>query len=329
MIYDIAVFGDCIQDIFILSDSRVLNIKDKGVVPKKYLAYEYGEKIGVNDLKLDLGGSACNSAVAMRNIGCRVNMASVLGDDFYSKKILKELKDKKVSRSFIVREKDKEAGLSFILLGPDRDRSILVYRTKSDYSRIKFKKVFTLSKSIYIADVNRYSKKVLKEILYFANKTKKPLYINPSAFQIENDRTMLKKLVSSSEIFFSNVEEAKKILGYNGKDIKEILKKFKKMGANIVVVTDGKKGAYCYNGEKFFKSGIYPAERVDATGAGDSFAATFVAMHRKGFDIEDCLKFATINSASVISVYGAQKGLLKLTELNKRFKKGKVKVREI
>jgi ribokinase len=53
-----------------------------------------------------------------------------------------------------------------------------------------------------------------------------------------------------------------------------------------------------------------PAPPVDRTGAGDSFASTFVAALIKGNSIEGALQWAPINSMSVVQKVGAQAGLL-------------------
>ncbi|MDD5731808.1 MAG: carbohydrate kinase family protein [Patescibacteria group bacterium] len=325
MLYDIAVIGDCVQDTFILARSKI--IKEKKDL--KYLSYLYGEKIGIDELKYDLGGSACNAGVAMKKMGIKNAMVSMLGDDMYSREVVEELKRKKVGTSFLVKQKNKNLGRSFILLGVDRDRTILTFRPENDYKRMRLKKVFLFSKGFYIAGITRYSKIILPDIYKHILKTKKPLYMNPSIYQIENDLPILKRLISRTKILCLNVEEAKNILKIKKRiDIKELLKKIKNLGTEIIVITDGRKGSYVYDGKTFYKSGIYPSKRVDTTGAGDSFAGTFVAMHKKGYNIEDCLKLASINSANVVSVYGAQKGLLGEREILKRYNKNKVRVKK-
>ena len=45
---------------------------------------------------------------------------------------------------------------------------------------------------------------------------------------------------------------------------------------------------------------------VDTTGAGDLFAAGFLAGHSEGRDVEDALRMGAIAAAEVISHYGAR-----------------------
>lgn len=51
---------------------------------------------------------------------------------------------------------------------------------------------------------------------------------------------------------------------------------------------------------------------VEQTGAGDAFAAGFVAMQMKGKSIEESLKFGLRESESVLGAFGAKNNLLKL-----------------
>lgn len=327
--HDILAVGNCVKDIFILSHPKLLGRCDRKNKTTKFLSFPYGEKIGVERVYHDLGGEACNAAVAMSKMRTKVAMAAVVGDDTYSREVLWELKKRKIGFRFIAREKGNNLGTSFILLGPDRDRSILAYRTSNDFSKIRIKKLLKRSNSVYLAGINKHSKVLEKDILEYIKRTGKKLYVNPSSYQIEKRSAMLKKLFKLTSAVAVNVEEAQKILKTRKRDIKELLKGIKKMGPELVIITDSKKGAYTYDGKRFLRSGIYPSKRIDTTGAGDAFFSTFVAFYRKDYDMEKCLKLAAINSASVVSVYGAQTGLLGSHKLFERLGRGKVKVRKI
>jgi sugar/nucleoside kinase (ribokinase family) len=81
------------------------------------------------------------------------------------------------------------------------------------------------------------------------------------------------------------------------------------------VITDGSKGSYVYDGQKFLSCGIMPIEAYERTGAGDAFGTGFLAAIIKGKSLEEALLWGTANSASVISFVGPQKGLLNEQEM--------------
>jgi sugar/nucleoside kinase (ribokinase family) len=74
-----------------------------------------------------------------------------------------------------------------------------------------------------------------------------------------------------------------------------------------VVITRGPSGAVAIRDGERFEIEAEPIERVvDTTGAGDLFAAGFLAGHVQGRSIEQCLRIGAIAAAEVISHYGAR-----------------------
>lgn len=74
-----------------------------------------------------------------------------------------------------------------------------------------------------------------------------------------------------------------------------------------LVVTCGAEGAHAMKaGEHAYVPAEPVARVVDTTGAGDLFAAGFLAGHVKGRPLAECLKLGAICAAEVISHYGAR-----------------------
>lgn len=75
----------------------------------------------------------------------------------------------------------------------------------------------------------------------------------------------------------------------------------------VLVVTRGAQGAVALsNGERAEVAAEPVAKVVDTTGAGDLFAAGFLAGHTKGDDLQTCLRRGAIAAAEIISHYGAR-----------------------
>lgn len=210
MKYDITVIGDCVHDTFIFAKSKL--ILDRRNKKQRYLGYIYGDKVNIEGLYSDLGGSACNAAVAMRLLGAKTTLVSMLGDDMYSKEASDRLRKRKVGTSFLYKEGGKDMGLSFILLGVDGDRTILTYRANNDFEKIYLRKIYKVSRSYYIAGINRYSKILVKSVLANAIRYNKKIYVNPSAYQIKFGLPILKKIFKHAEIVIMNLEEARDVL---------------------------------------------------------------------------------------------------------------------
>ncbi len=105
--------------------------------------------------------------------------------------------------------------------------------------------------------------------------------------------------------------------------MERLLVELRNRGPNIVVITDGKNGAYCFDGKTAWHCPAYPDPKppLERTGAGDSFASTFSSYILLGYSPEDALLRAAINSMSVVQCIGAQEGLLSQEEIERWLKK--------
>jgi ribokinase len=66
---------------------------------------------------------------------------------------------------------------------------------------------------------------------------------------------------------------------------------------------------------------MYPGEVVERTGAGDAFAAGFLAAAQRAQGLPDSMLWGSINASSVVSHIGSQAGLLKKDEMEEFLKK--------
>ena len=108
------------------------------------------------------------------------------------------------------------------------------------------------------------------------------------------------------------MDEAERILGLSTLGITELLKRMRELSPEIVVITDGPKGAYVFDGKNMWHQSAYPDPKppYERTGSGDAFSSTVVAALALDKDLPTALSWGAINSMSVVQQVGAQKGLL-------------------
>ena len=100
-----------------------------------------------------------------------------------------------------------------------------------------------------------------------------------------------------------------------------MLKKLKIRDYQVIVITDGKHGAYAYDGNQFYLCPVFDGPVVSTLGAGDAFASTFcAALERNRLDIGRSLMYASVNSAGAVSEFGATQGLLTFDEIEEKLK---------
>lgn len=78
------------------------------------------------------------------------------------------------------------------------------------------------------------------------------------------------------------------------------------LARRVVVVTSGADGAVVHAGDDTHHHPGFDVESVDATGAGDAFAAGFIATVRRGGDLDRALEYANACGALTASREGAR-----------------------
>ena len=122
----------------------------------------------------------------------------------------------------------------------------------------------------------------------------------------------LNTLYSLCDGLFINNEDYANLVNHSEKDPKEIL--FEN-GCDFICITDGSKGATCYTKDNVYKADSIKTEVVDSTGAGDSFAGTFIFGLQQGYSYEKCLKLASVAGSYACTAVGGQAACCTLDEL--------------
>ncbi|HEX8223600.1 MAG TPA: adenosine kinase, partial [Allosphingosinicella sp.] len=126
------------------------------------------------------------------------------------------------------------------------------------------------------------------------------------SFCIERHRDSFNALIDSGrlDILFANEAEIVSLTGEEGFDEAVAATAAR---VKVLVVTRGEKGAVAVEGGEAAQVAAEPVERiVDTTGAGDLFAAGFLAGRAQGRSNADSLRMGAIAAAEVISHYGAR-----------------------
>ena len=321
--YDVITVGSATVDVFARTRfSELIKIIDpKGETD--LLAFPSGTKILIDELEFTTGGGGTNSAVALSRLGHKVGFVGKLGTGTNSDFILNDLKKEKID--LICSRGKGHSGYSVILDTLEHDRTILTYKGINDElsnKDISYKKIKT--KWFYFSAMLEESFHTLEKLAEFAQQHKIKVAFNPSSYLAEKGISHLKYLLSRTELLVLNKEEAGLLVG---KDTMEgLLLKLKGLGPRIVVITDGKKELYVINESFIYIALPPPVKIVDATGAGDAFAASFLSGILRKNDIEFAIKLGVANAQSVVSHYGAKNILLKFEEAIKGIKKLKIKI---
>lgn len=318
--YDVITIGSATVDAFAKTHSELVKIRTEKS-SETLICYPSGSKILIQNLQFLTGGGGTNTAVSFARLGLRTAYLGHLGNDENGHKILHELKQE--NAGFIGTVGKELTNYSFILDSLEHDRAILAYKEASDHLRwtsvdkTKFK-----SRWVYLSSMMGESYRSAEKLVTLAHQRGMKIAFNPSEYQVKQGVKKLRTLLSRTTILVLNREEAALLLGSRPETgMNTLLLGLLKTGPSIAVITNGKHGAHASDGRHVWFIPARKVKVIDSTGAGDSFASTFVAGLLLRNDIEFALRLALTNAESVVQVYGAKPGLLRKSRALQLLKK--------
>ncbi len=345
--YDFITIGSATQDVFVQSDVASIVTVSQMAKKSEFMSFPYGAKTEIADFSKNLGGGAVNTATNFANLGCKTSTIIKLGNDELNNVIKLKLAKSGIDIMNIIDSNKYLTGFSIVLVSFQGDRTVLAHRGANAHvheKEVNFNAIKN-SRWVYVSPLSGDSNKILDKISKFCEENKINLAINAGTTALKKGAKYFSKILKTAQIVVMNKEEATLVtkiqIRQDTKELKfskeeihpDIVAMLKALRGNteaIVVITDGKNGVYCYDGNKIYICPVYPAVVVSTLGAGDAFSSTFCAsMDKYNWDIEKALKYATINSASVCTHFGAQEGFLTFDEIEEKIKKApdfKVKI---
>jgi len=315
---DFLAIGDIVIDAFIkLKEAEVLGEPST----KNYkICMPFGEKVPFEDVYvINAVGNASNAAVSAARLGLSTYFVTNLGDDQEGRDCLAVLEKNNVQTDFVKINSGFKTNYHYVLMfGPER--TILIKHQNYPYSLPDTGN----PKWIYFSSINETAFPTMHNAIadYVETHPDTKLAFQPGKFEIKLGKEKLERLYKNASLFFCNVEEAAKILGTESLEIKNLLTGMHNLGPKTVVITDGPKGAYAYDGTDIWFVPCYPdpAPPVSRTGAGDAFASTFTSAIALGKTPGEALAWAGINSMAVVQQIGANVGLLTREKLEEYLK---------
>ncbi|MFA6386262.1 MAG: carbohydrate kinase family protein [Candidatus Paceibacterota bacterium] len=272
------------------------------------ICFRFGDKIPYESAEVCKAvGNSPNVAVGASKLGVSTSLISYVGDDLVGKQDIESLMKDGVNIDHMKIVPGMESNYHYVLWYAN-ERTILVKHTEFPYS---FGDDVPEAKWVYLSSLASNSEDYHKEIAEYLKKFPEiKLAFQPGTFQIKLGTEMLKDIYERTEILFCNYIEAKRILETEESDKIKLLEMLHGLGPKTIVMTDGLSGAYTYDGKDVLFVPVYSTESFESTGAGDAFASAMISAIILGKDLKEAFLWGPINSMSVVSQVGAQKGLL-------------------
>lgn len=315
--YDLIVIGDPTVDTFLhIHEAHVAFNVDPD---REQLCIDYANKIPVDTLFRFPAGNSVNVAVAGARMKLKTAMYGMVGADGDGDWIKGELEKEGVDTHLMRVDKKNQTNYSTVIVFR-HERTILIWHQARDYQL----PVMPQSEWLYFTSTGPMGKgfeRLHKEVLGYLKSHDVKLAFNPGTYQLMLGRAGLKPFLERAEVVYLNKEETAGLTGKHTMDIKVLLRALHELGPKIVVVTDGPKGSFAFDGEKYWACGILDLPVVERTGAGDSFGAAFTIARHYGRSVPEAMVWGTFNSASVVGHDGGVLGLLKKSQMEEFLRK--------
>ena len=258
------------------------------------------------------GGSAANTCAGMAALGAKCGFIGQVADDQLGEVFAHDIRANHVVFNTAVRSGQPTTARCLILVTSDGQRTMNTFLGASqflpaaalDVDLIASAKILYLEGYLWDPEEPRGAMRAGIEIARAAGR--KVAFTLSDAFCISRHRADFRSLIDGGilDILFANEGEILSLV--EGEDFEAAVAEISAR-VPMLVVTRGESGAIAIENGTRYAVAAEPVDKVvDTTGAGDLFAAGFLAGHVQGRSVEDCLHMGAIAAAEVISHYGAR-----------------------
>lgn len=306
MYYQCAVIGDITLDRFLLLSN--LDILASDINPGNFVVnLEIGHKIPVSEMHEYIGGNAYNVTYGLSLLGINTALVSSVGSDDISQYVLEALREANLNTEHLVSSPKSGINQSTIL-SINGERIVLSHHKDKDYTNLSLPE----TEWTYITSLSKGSDDFLRQLI---NNTTNKLVFNPGSYLLKHSLDLIHQILPKTELLFVNKEEAQYIINSTDENIPNLIKGLHNMGVKIIGLTDGNNGAYISDKNTILYLPARIVEKRETTGAGDAFAAGFLANFIQSQDISEALKWGIIQSSSVLREIGSVNGLATMDEI--------------
>jgi ribokinase len=255
------------------------------------------------------GGKGANQAIAAARLGGRVAFVARLGGDARGRIMAKRLREEGVNTRYVVRDRKEATGVALILVGEGGEKAIL----SAPGANLQFNvhQVREAARAIQSAAVLLLQLEVPLEAVMLsaqlASGAGRMVVLDPApAIPLPDE------LLRMVNVIRPNAREAEVLTGVPARDrdsARDAAKRLLERGVGAVAVQAGDEGNLIVTSDNEHWFPKIPVQSIDATGAGDAFAAALAVALAEGRPWEEAGAWASAAAALKTTHLGAQAGL--------------------
>ena len=315
--------GNALTDILaVLPDETLLKTYHLPKGSMQHVDMETGDKIWQAlkplGVKYVAGGSAANTITCTSIFGMPSSFIGKIGDDELG--LLFKSDQEQYGVNTMLLKSEHSSGRSMVFVsGGNAERTFAVYLgaaldlvpedLKPDY--------FEGHDYFHIEGYLVQNQALIRKAVELAHDAGCIISLDMASYNVvESNNAFLHDIIDRYvDIVFANETEAKAFTKLP--DPKESLEEIS-THCKIAVVKVGKDGSWVRSGDEEYQIPAWPAEPVDATGAGDTYAAGFLYGHSLGMPLKVCGEIGSIIAAKVVEVIGTKMDVNRWKEADKQ-----------
>ena len=261
------------------------------------------------DLHIQCGGPASTALVTLSRLGIQTSFLGSISDDHFGSEIVKGLKEEKVDSTFLKITPGHTSQFAFIAITQaGASRTIFWHRGSVPHLRAADVDLTPFSK----AKILHFDGLMIEACLEAARQaTKRGLSVVMDAGTMRDGS---RELVSLVDVLIASEGFAEPLVG-RGASPEKALAALRQLGPKEVVITRGSKGTVGLSGEELLFQKAFSIDSVDTTGAGDVYHGAYIYGLLQGWNMPECMRFASATAALKCREIGARKGIPRLEEI--------------
>ena len=277
-----------------------------------------GRLVLVDEMSLHTGGCASNTATALARLGLPVEVIGKIGLDPFGEFVLNALAERGIGCTGIKRDKEAGTSATMVMVAPDGERRFIHYIGANahltlndiDLSMVEASSILHIAGSLVMPGIDGQP---TAELLRHAHLAGVTTFLDTVWDDTGRWMKILAPCLPYIDYFVPSMPEGQALTGLD--DPADIARALLARGVKTVGLKMGMDGCLVMSGdERVNHLPAFQVDVVDATGAGDAFAAGFIAGVWHGWPMEQTARFANAVGALCVTGLGASGGLRTLSE---------------
>lgn len=264
--------------------------------------------------KRGFGGDTSNAAIAAARQGASVGYLTALGDDRFGDSIVDLWAREGVDSTHVRRDPFAPTGIYFVDPDPE-GRYFTYYRAGSAASQMRPEDLplhaIRTARCLHVSgitlavsdDLRRTALAAMTEARAAGVAVSLDTNLRLKLWDIETARRVTHAAMAHAKIAVTSIDDSAHLTGLS--DTEAIAGFYHDLGVEIVLVTQGAAGCHLSHADGQARIPAAPAQPVDSTGAGDSFAGAFLAWWTETGDPVLSAERAARVAAGTVSGLGA------------------------